>query len=202
MFKVSQPRRKEPGGFSLTELMIAVAILMVFMAIFPPVLMNVTASIQLRYSATDLSGLIQKARIEAVRKNTFYSIEQGTITSNSAVYFADLQKNDTLAQGDPLVQMGNNVSVTFGSGSGAPQETAFIASFGFPVDASGVLPKFNARGLPCLPNVANTLCPQSGQGFVYFLSRPNTFGTKWAAVVVTPSGRVQAWSYNGNWTQL
>jgi Tfp pilus assembly protein FimT len=183
-------------------MVVAVAMILILGAIFTPSVSNAISMIKLRYSAYDLSGLIQKARIEAARKNTFYSIEQATLSAGVVAYYVDLGKNNTLAAGDPLAELGGQVNVHFGTGSGAPGETAFTSGLSFTLDSSGVLPKFNARGLPCLPSGGT--CPQTlGQGFIYFLSRNSALGTTWASVVVTPSGRVQVWSYDGaNWAQI
>jgi type IV fimbrial biogenesis protein FimT len=193
------PKGRE--GFSLIEMMIVVAVLMILAAVFSPLISNAVSGIKLRYSATGLSGLIQKARIEAARKNTFYSVEQTTLSAGVVAYYVDLGKNNTFAAGDPLVAI-NQVNVHSGTGAGAPSESTFATSLNFALDSSGVLPKFNARGLPCLP--AGGTCPQiPGQGFIYFLSRNTGLGTSWASVVVTPSGRVQVWSYDGtNWIQI
>ena len=193
--------QKRGQGFSLIELMIAVAILMVLAAILTPLISYAVSGIKLRYSATGLSGLLQKARIEAARKNTFYSVEQTTLSTGVVAYYVDLGKNNTLVAGDPLVAI-NQVNVHSGTGAGAPSEATFATSLNFALDSSGVLPKFNARGLPCIP--AGGTCPQiPGQGFIYFLSRNTGLGTGWASVVVTPSGRVQAWTYDGtNWGQI
>ncbi len=188
-------------GFSLIELMIVVAVGMILMAIGPPLMLNTISSMKLRYSATDLSGLIQKARMQSVMKNTFYPISTTTLSAGDVGYFVDLNKTNVYAAGDPMVELGGQVNVHGGPASGAPGEAAFLASLKFAVDAAGVLPRFNARGLPCL--VVGNTCPQTpGQGFVYFLSRTSTFGTSWASVAVTPSGRVQVWTYDGtNWVQ-
>jgi type IV fimbrial biogenesis protein FimT len=196
------PVPKGGEGFSLIEMVIAMAMILVLGAIFTPSVSNAISMIKLRSSANGLSGLIQKARIEAARKNTFYSIEQSTLSAGEVAYYVDVAKSDTFAAGDPLVEMGRDVTVHFGTGSGAPGETAFTTSLNFALDSSGVLPKFNARGLPCLPSGGT--CPQVlGQGFIYFLSRNTALGTSWASVVVTPSGRVQVWSYDGtNWVQI
>lgn len=193
---------KGQPGFSVLEMVIAVAMLMFLAGIIAPLMSTAVAGIKLRYSANDLSGLIQKARIEAARKNTFYSIEQTPLSAGVVAYYVDLAKSNTFVAGDPLVELGSQVSVHFGTGSGAPGETAFATSLNFALDSSGVLPKFNARGLPCL--LSGGTCPQiPGQGFVYFLSRTSALGTNWASVVVTPSGRVQVWSYDGaNWAQM
>jgi len=194
--------RKRGQGFSLIELVIAVSILMILAAVFTPLVSNAVSGVKLRYSATDLSGLLQKARIQAASKNTFYSIEQTTPSAGVVTYYVDLSKNNTFAAGDPLVEMGNQVNVHFGTGSGAPNEATFAAGLNFAPVSTGVPPKFNARGLPCLP--AGGTCPQiPGQGFICFLSRNTWLGTAWASVVVTPSGRVQVWSYDGtSWGQI
>src|SRR6476646_6240934 len=136
-------------GFSLIEMVIALAMILILGAIFTPSVSNAISMIKLRYSANALSGLIQKARIEAARKNTFYSIEQTTLSAGVVAYYVDLAKSNTLVAGDPLVELGSQVNVHFGTGSGAPGETAFATSLNFALDSSGVLPKFNARGLPC-----------------------------------------------------
>jgi len=189
-------------GFSLIELLVALAVLMILAAIFTPLMSTAISGMKLRYSSTNLSGLMQKARIEAARKNTFYSVRQTTSSAGNVTYYVDLNKNNSYSSGDPILEMGSQVSLHFGIGSGAPSETAFAGSLGFALDSSGVLPSFNARGLPCV--LSGSTCPQvPGQGFVYFLSRQNTLGTGWASVVVTPSGRVQVWCYDGaNWNQI
>src|SRR5258708_35326968 len=70
--------RKGGEGFSLIEMVIALAMSLILGAIFTPSVSNAISMIKLRYSANDLSGLIQKARIEPARRNTFYSIEHTT----------------------------------------------------------------------------------------------------------------------------
>jgi len=188
-------------GFSLIEMMVVVAVALILAAIVPPLMMNPINNIKLRYSAADLSGLIQMARIQSVKANTFYSIEQTTLATGDVAYYADLNRNNMYASGDPMTEIGDQVVVHAGPGSGAPGETAFITgSLKFTPDASSVFPKFNARGLPCV--VTGSTCQANGNGFVYFLNRVSRFGTNWAAVAVTPSGRAEVWSYDGtNWLQ-
>src|SRR5437660_8934010 len=79
-------RVRKYRGFSLLEMVVSVAILMILMAISAPYLMNAVYAMRLRYTAVDLSGLMQKARIDAVRKNTFYSIQQATVGGGGAGY--------------------------------------------------------------------------------------------------------------------
>ena len=187
----------------MLEALIVIAITMVMAALTAPSLMRTVTSINVRYSARNLSGLMQTARIQAVRKNTFYSIQPMAMPGNVTGYYVDLNKNQTYASGDTVVTMASRATVTPGGGSGAPNETAFIASLGFNVAAGSNPVTFNARGLPCI--VAGSTCPQSAAtGFVYFISTTGTFGQiSWAAVAVTPSGHAQVWTCDsgGNWAQ-
>jgi Tfp pilus assembly protein FimT len=184
-------------------MMIVVAVIMILGAITAPGLFNMMSDIRLRYSASNFAGILQSARIQSVRKNTFYSVDQVTLASGDQGYYVDIPKSGTYAAGDPVMPLGRELNVHPGIGSGAPNETAFITSLNFTVNAGGSAPNFNARGLPCV--AAANACPQTpGQGFVVFLSRSSLTGNvRWGAVVVNPSGRVQVWTSdsNGNWVQ-
>jgi type IV fimbrial biogenesis protein FimT len=196
---------KREQGFSLLELMIVVSISFVLAVVAVPRVMNVASDMRLRYAASDLSGLLQTARIQAVRKNASYTVVQGTILGGGNGFFVDLSPARTGidAVGNPRMPLPAGTTVSTGSGSGAPNETAFLASLAFTVNGGANPPSFNARGLPCIFNAA--ACPQvPNQGFVVFMSKPNLTGNSpWAAVVISPSGHVQVWSADttGTWVQ-
>ena len=200
-------RTRNNRGFSLVEMVVVVAIVMIMAKFAIVVMTSAVANIKLHYAAINFSGLLQKARIEAVRKNTFYTVQQDTMPAGDIGYYVDLAQSasPSFASGDPVVELGR-VTVFAGTGSGAPQETSFVSSRGFTINTgTSAIAAFNARGLPCIANLSTHLCPEApGQGFVYFLSMGGT-GTSWAAVVITPSGRVQTWSYDnsgsGSWVQ-
>lgn len=188
-------------GFTLIELLTAVALIFVLVALAVPSLVNQAYAIRLRYSATDVSGLLQRARMEAVRKNTFYSVQS---VAGSPVLEEVFDKNGNQVTTIPPAVMANSINVFFGPGSGAPNEGTLLTTLNFTAATSVQgLPSFNSRGLPCIP-VGGVSCPfTTGQGFVFFVSGPNSAGgTGWAAVAVTPSGRCQVWTYDGaNWNQ-
>ena len=190
-------------GFSLIELIVVVAIILILAAMAVPRLLSTASDISLRYAASDFSGLVQSARIQAVRKNTFYTILQGNLPSGTPAYYLDLPKAGVYTNGDPALPINPAFTVWPGIGSGAPNEGAFIAGLNFTVNPGGSPASFNARGLPCI--AAFNACPQTpGQGFVFFISKAAaTGGTPWAAVVINPSGHIQLWTsdVNGNWIQ-
>lgn len=194
---------KRDRGFSILEMVIVIAIMLILAAISVPAMVNTVSDIKLRFAATNLSGLLQTARIQAVRRNVFYGIQPVTMPDGQSAYFVNLN-GPTYVSPDPLVLLGSQIQVLQGTGSGAPNEAAFVAGLGFTVVPGAVVPSFNARGLPCSPTLANT-CPQNpGQGFVLFLQQVNILGDiRWASVVVNASGRVQVWTCDGsgNWIQ-
>src|SRR5205823_2804861 len=61
-------------GFSIMELLIVVAIILIIAAVAIPNFQSVMAQIRLRSSASAVAGVIQQARIRSVRDNRIYSI--------------------------------------------------------------------------------------------------------------------------------
>jgi prepilin-type N-terminal cleavage/methylation domain-containing protein len=198
--------RHRAQGFSLLEMIIVLAIIMILAKITVPRLLNIVGDINLRYVATNYSGLLQSARIQSVRKNDFYGIQPTTLSTGGTGYYVHLHaQSGSYTVGDPLLPVGSQITVHAGTGSGAPNESTLTcgASCAFATGTS--YPAFNARGLPCVENIAASTCIQNPyQGFVTFLSNTTLTGNvSWAAVIVTGGGRVQIWSCDsaGNWVQ-
>jgi type II secretory pathway pseudopilin PulG len=193
--------QKKTQGFSLLELMIVLSVMMILGALAVPRMISTVNDIKLRYVASDLSGLLQSARIQAVRTNTFYSVQAG-VQAGQPIYYID-KPTVAYTVGDRLVPVDPAVVITQGSGSGAPNETAFLTSLNFVVDPAADPPSFSARGLPCI-GVLNACNQVAGQGFVMFITRAVVAGNiPWLAVVVNPSGHIQIWSCDssGSWIQ-
>lgn len=194
--------QKKTQGFTLLEVMIVLAVTLILGALAVPKIMATFNDMRLRYVATNLSGLLQSARIQAVRRNTFYSILPG-VQAGGPIYYIDKPNAGGYVAGDLMVPIDPAVTVTQGPITAAPNSAAFLASLNFAVDPAADPPSFSARGLPCIGAAA--ACPQvPGQGFVMFMSRARGSGnTPWLAVVVNPSGHIQIWSCdpNGNWIQ-
>ena len=203
--------RTRQSGFSLIELLIVIAIIMVVAAMATPNVMNAINNIRLRGSAGDVAGLLQLCRQAALHDNRYYTVKPATVTGAQAAY-VDLNYNngfDNVAPTpEPLIQFPQSVSVV---SAGAPNTANLInqCCSTFTPQPATILPSFNARGLPCVspggnPPPANSVCnirdaANNTVGFVYFMNQTRPFGAVgWAAVSVTPAGRIRVWTYSGS----
>ena len=201
MFYSATP--KKDRGFSLLELMVSVAIIMILAGFTVPRVMNTITDVKLRYVASNLGGLLQQARMQAVRRNTWYAVQQTVLPSGDPAFYAHVRGN-AYAAGDPALPLATQETGFIGPGSGAPHENFFTGGT-FAINPGADNPSFNARGLPCIAVANANNCPQNaGQGYAIFLSKPLFSGNlAWAAVIVTPSGHTQIWTYDNvsTWIQ-
>lgn len=187
-------------GFSLLELMIVIAISVAVAGYAIPMFLNGYYTIRLKSAATDLSGLLQKARIQAARQNTVVSIQYTTGTVQEA--YIDLNNDGNwensvtingVQQSEPIIDFNQSIIMA----PGAPPSPYVLSG-----DTAGVVYTnttilgWSARGLPCAYVVGVCTTPAAGY-FVYYLNdrRPTTTG--WAAVVISRSGRTKVAIWNG-----
>jgi prepilin-type N-terminal cleavage/methylation domain-containing protein len=192
-------------GFSIVELVITVAIILVIMALALPTT-QVIRSASLRQAGSDYAGLLQNARIQAIQNDTYYAVIAQAGPPMQA--FIDLQGTGTYASGDPLVVFPSSVHVR--SYSNNPPglgnlESQALASASDPSLDTTDNPTFGPRGLPCKPITSGsyTTCPAfsgtvSGTSFItFFQSEPDG---SWEAVVLNPAARVRIYTYgSGSW---
>lgn len=188
------------AGFSLIELLVVMAVLLVFSAMVTPMIRTAVDEYKMRSSAVDVSSLFQRARMRALRDNRAYTIATGQVTVGGTRY-TRLTMTDVAGNaiaGMPSVQLQRGVGPAAGTFVQIPN-----ASLGFIPQAAAAV-SFNGRGTPCV--VRNQVCGSwdaAGQqvGFVYYLQYTVQNGAvKLAAVSVSPSGRLRTWKYDrGTW---
>ena len=186
----------DPGGFTVTEIIVVLAIIMCLAGVAFPIFTKISYSIRLKSAATNLSGLMQNARIAAAKNNTVYTISMSTNTA-CAFNVASNACDSNL----PQISFNSNITPAPGAPTGSGgTPTPYILSgdsgTGTPYDNATTL-GYSARGLPCA-YVSSTCSTPATTYFVYYLEDARGDGTTgWAAVVVTRTGRTKSYTWNG-----
>ncbi len=188
-------------GFSMVELMVVVGIIITLTAISVPTVSKLLTSARLRGGMGDLSGLFQNARNLAVRQNTITRVRFQS-SNNRWVAFVDNGANPTgLTQSTPQVWLPpqfSKVSPPSGSTPSALDNATCGASSSSTLDTTDDT-YFNQLGIPC--QYSSGTCSTATPFASYFNYAETASRTSWAALCVSPAGRIKAWYWTGNsWT--
>lgn len=219
--------RKNRSGFSLIELLVVVAIMLIVAAFAVPNFVTAVHTYRLQGATRSLANLLQQSRLQAIKDNHFYAVYVITQNNGSTIAFIDIypkrvngvsgMQDGTMGTGpngeiDPQFIIPSEV-VQQTSGS-APDTSALKNAFlvggsGTTVSDSssvgGVTPTpfyFGSDGLPCTPAgvTGGTLCRTTGAPSANWIFFQNNVTQNWEAVTVTPAGRIKRWSYSsGVW---
>ena len=186
-------------GFSTIELLVVVFIVLTTAGFVVPGLMQSVYNTQLRNGASEVSDLMQQAKILAAKNNGTYPLRYQVVTGVQKV-FVDLNNNGVLDGNEPVIALGNQVVAAAGAPSGSggqptPYKLTTDTTSGTPCDNTCTL-AFSPRGLPCNYSTPPTCSTPAASYFVYYFTSTRTQG--WSAVLVTKSGRSKALSWNGN----
>ena len=193
-------RCKHESGFSLLELVIVVAVVLIVSAMALPSIFNVIYDIRLRSAAQTVVGMMQTCRMQAARDNTFYFLRTRRIGSATWVWVSKSRTSYAPVAGEPQAILGSGI-LTSKTPPSQPSVDYNVVPFSL-----HQVPTFGARGLPCIVTSGSCQTSYSSGGAslavgwqLYFAdSRPND----WVAVMVSPAGRVQIFRYDGsNWHQ-
>ena len=194
--------RKQAGmrGFSMTELVVVVLIILIVAAMAIPNLVRSWYSSQMRTSAFELSDMIQQARMLAAKKNTTLTIRYVVVSGNIQQAYIDVNNNGAWDTGEPIIDLGRQFTMATGApaGSGSNPPSYVLAgdtTSGTPCDNTCTL-GFSARGLPCSYSSGSCNTPFASY-FVYYIN-DNKTPPGWAAVVITKAGRSNALVWNGS----
>jgi len=202
----AQQERLRNGGFSLLELMTVVSIALVTMAIASPIMINAISSGKVRGKMTEFSGLVQACRSQAVQLNQTKHMKLKQ-SGTAWVAFVD-DPGSTLTT--PTMTMAqawlprNMQKVAPPTSTPTPLNSTIMWG-----DAGGVTPLsddklcFNSRGIPCsCPLTPSAACAGITNGYAYYFtltSQPG--GTRWAALGISPAGRIKTFFWDGGaWT--
>ena len=191
--------RPATGGFSLTELVVVLAVAMILMAVGLPSFLRGYHTYQLSNAATQVADMLRLARYDAIRRNMPMNCViqiSGSDPNNTNISIVTKSTNvvDTTQKLTILGPSGNLVAE-----GGVPNTGALIAGSKVTMTTTSPSPTnatitFDARGAVSPPTnvdvfyLASTVAPEAG----------------FRAVILMPAGSIQIWTSDtaGNWAQV
>lgn len=190
---------KTGRGFSLIELIVVLLIMLAVSAIAMPRFVTYVSTYRLKASMNQVAGLLQQQRMTAIRLNIPLAVVPTTTNGQDAGY-VDVDGDSTWDSTEPGVVLPRSIQVT---SAGHPGDATTGLDF-TPETGTGVVPRFNARGLPCViisgacQNYDTSASPAQLVGFVLYFKNSGVFGVpNWGAITVAPTGRIRTWIWNG-----
>jgi prepilin-type N-terminal cleavage/methylation domain-containing protein len=206
--RVKSSKQSTSAGFSLNELLIVVAIILVVAGMSLPSISRVIDNARLKSASQQLASLYQQARIRSTQDNTYYELLSTAPGVRPAQVCIDLDGDGACGATEPQIQLPLQVTL---SNVGLPV-VLDQATLGFsPIGVEGsvmynqrdlMVPglAWNSRGLPCQRTTTTSPCanltPGGAVAWVQYLQmQRSTIDTSYAAVTVSPTGHVRTWSY-------
>jgi prepilin-type N-terminal cleavage/methylation domain-containing protein len=186
------------SGFSLLELMIVMAIILVIAAFAVPNMITTMDAFRMRGTLTSASGMVQKSRMQATKANTTQQLHVIVNAGQVVLYYKDANSpNPGLQTTDAIFRMPSQFTIPAGGAPAGPTPLTGLAMWGSNVNVTNINidPYFNSRGMPCLPAAGGTCSPTNG--FLYYFNYTNSGRVHWTALSVSPAGRIQNWFWNG-----
>jgi Tfp pilus assembly protein FimT len=201
MVRERDPRRTGETGFSVTELVVAMAVALVLMAIGMPAFLRAYHTYQLNNAASRVADTLRFTRYEAIRMNTQLNCQiqpyPGDPTMTSV--WTDSNKDGQLDSTEQQVLLGSGGNLV--AAGGVPGSAALIAAANVTSGTttpppSGVAIGFDSRGA-VLPLNAPSV-------YIFYVASTNAPEAGYRAVLLMPAGSIQIWTgdVNGNWQQL
>ncbi len=190
--------QKRVGGFSLTELVVAMAVAMVLMGIGMPYFLRAYRMYQLTNAAEQLADILRLTRYGAIRLNRDVKcvIKPAVSDPTMTNAFADDDGDGTPGTTEKIILLGNGGNLVDSGGVpgiGALLAGANVTSGSVPVPPGNATIPFDSRGSVKTNNVN-----------VFYLASPAAPEIGYRAVLLMPAGSIQIWTgdANGKWAQL
>lgn len=207
--------RGRSHGFSLVELSLSLAVLLIITTLAVPVVLRSLQSYQLNSTASQLSGMLKLTKFQAIRQNLPVSCQTEQLPNGNWLIWADLNGDGIPNGAEP--QMILSGSFTLLSGGSVPDTSAIAGalgqgSTGVPwtvVPTVATAEWYDHRGVLCFqsssPTSFATPCPQIPPTiYVIYVGNPNDPSSGYRAILTLPSGAVQVWSSpaGGGWQRV
>ncbi len=192
---------KRHAGFSLTELVVTLAVALVLMAVGLPAFLRAYHSYQLTSAANEVKDILLLTRYEAIRLNKRVDciIQPSGAFPGMTNLWADSNLNGTLDPTEKMALLGNSGNLV--DAGTVPGTATLIANAVSSVATNAPSPAgsaiwFDARGAvsPPTPTSVN----------VFYLASSVAPEAGYRAVLLMPAGAIQVWTADatGNWQKL
>lgn len=198
------------AGFSIIELVVVAAIILIVSGLSIPSITRMIDSARLRSASRQVAAIYYQARVRATEDNSYYNL----LVSAPGTICLDLNGNGTCEGDERQAQMPPEVVL---SNTGVPVAldsvrlgfTPFRTETSATYDQQGSLVSglaWNSRGLPCQKLSATAPCSNwvmsaSGAGpvgWIQYLQFQGSSNALYAAVTVSPAGKIKTWIYSPN----
>lgn len=195
-------RNGRMSGFSILELVVVLAIIMIITAVSLPYFFRAYGLYRLNDSATQVAGILKFTRYEAIRKNAPVSAQIRQVSSPRAMTNIWTDSNGDLTEQNTERQIILDDNIVLDASSVPPNTAALATAVGVTTltavsfsSSSGAV-TFDQRGAVS-PAAVDVLYIGNANGRLVFGYR---------AVVLFPSGSVQIWTADATasagWTQV
>jgi len=192
-------KARRDSGFSLTELVVAMAVAMILMAVALPYFLRAYRFYQLNNAATQMADILRLTRYEAIRLNRTVdcviqpdsgdpTMTRASLTDANGIALTGSSSRVTLlGSSGNLIDAGSVTvagSLPAAAGIGGAAPTA--------ISPTGGTVQFDARGALNPANIT-----------VFYLNSPGSPESGFRAVLLMPAGSIQIWTgvSKGNWQQ-
>jgi prepilin-type N-terminal cleavage/methylation domain-containing protein len=199
--KCACPLRSPRNGFSLVELVLSLAVLLVITTLAIPVVVRSLQVYQLNSTASQLAGMLKFAKFDAIRQNTRVSCQiQWKAAGAYWLVWVDSNGNNIPDGAEPQMIVGG--SFTLLPATAVPDPGPITATLG---------PGFSTLSWIVLSESNNSITyDQRGvidagaAVYALYLGNPNDANSGYRAIVTMPSGAVQVWTSSsaGNWQRV
>jgi prepilin-type N-terminal cleavage/methylation domain-containing protein len=196
--KFVSTHRSSRSGFSLVELVLSLAVLLVITTLAIPVVVRSLQTYQLNSTASQLAGMLKFAKFDAIRQNTSVSCQIKQVGANWIVWVDS--NGDLIANGvEPQMIIGGTFTLL--PSSSVPNPAPITATLG---------PGFSTYSWVVLSGSASSIkydqrgVIDAGAVYALYLGSPSDPNVGYRAIITMPSGAVQVWTASsaGNWQRV
>jgi prepilin-type N-terminal cleavage/methylation domain-containing protein len=202
MQKILRSEKRGSKGFSLVELLVVVAIIMVISAMALPNFLTGVRNMRMRSTGTQIAGLFEQARSQGIQLNANAGLQVRNYVDagGRTNFYVDISGDNSYTATEPLVVLPTGYTVPANPPAG--MNLKFPGNLAPSVlgaetegTAAGTRLAFNARGLPCTGTPCSAFVGNaagSGGYVTYF-----TDGVGTGAVAIYKTGRIKVYVWDG-----